>query len=151
MRKSLKILENYLTSKEFSKILKMKDLFEKSWKIFLKIFHIDHWQRTLKSFKDLQKNPYTYFCWRTIIFDMCTLTRMLIFSLWFFKVFGSYNFILFTNLLLYIWTLIYLFVLGRDKFFTFYICFKQTFFFNFSYILFNKYFTLPQSNCQFRV
>ena len=42
---------------------------------------------------------------------------------------GSYNFILFKNLLLYIWTLIHLIVLGRDKFFTIYICFKETFFF----------------------
>ena len=31
---------------------------------------------------------------------------------------------------------LYLFVLGRDRFFTVYICFKETLFFNFSYKLF---------------
>ena len=64
---------------------------------------------------------------------------------------GSYNFILLKNLLLYIWALMYLFVLGRERFFTVYICFKETLFFNFSHKLFNKYFSLPQSTCQFRV
>ena len=43
-----------------------------------------------------------------------------------------------------------LFVFGRDRFIV-YICFKETFFFNFSYKQFNKYFSLPQSTCQFRV
>ena len=75
---------------------------------------------------------------------------------------GSFNFILFKHLLLYIWPLIYLFVLGRDRFFTVCICFKetcfsynqyfslpQTLFFNFSFRLFNKYFSLP--SYQFRV
>ena len=47
----------------------------------------------------------------------------------------SYNFILFKNLLLYIWPLIYLLLLGRDRFFTGYICFKEIFF---SYKIFNK-------------
>ena len=63
----------------------------------------------------------------------------------------SYNFILFKNLLLYIWPLIYLSVLGRDIFFTVYICFKETLLFSFSYKLFNKYFSLPQSTCEFRL
>ena len=52
---------------------------------------------------------------------------------------GSYN-ILYKNLLLWIWPVIYFFVLGRDRFFTVYICFKETLFFS-----------LPQSTCQFRV
>ena len=86
-----------------------------------------------------------------MILDMFTLTGILIFSLWFFKVFKVFNFILFKNLLLYIWPLIYLFVLGRDIFFTAYICFKETFFYNFSYNLINKYFSLPQSTCQLRL
>ena len=65
---------------------------------------------------------------------------------------GSYIFKLFKNLLLYIWYLIYLFVLGRDRFFTDYICFNETLFFNFLYKLYNKYLLyLPQSTCQFRV
>ena len=81
------------------------------------------------------------------------LTRKLISSLWFFcfQNFVSYNFTLFKDLLLYIWPLIYLFVLGRDTFFTVYICFKENLFFNFLYKLFNKYFSLPQSTYQFRV
>ena len=54
----------------------------------------------------------------------------------------SYNCILFKNVQLYIWPLIYIFVLGRGRFFTVYIYFKETFFFNFSYKLFNKYFSL---------
>ena len=36
-----------------------------------------------------------------------------------------------------------MFVLGRDRFFTVYIYFKETLFFNFSSKLFNKYFSLP--------
>ena len=43
---------------------------------------------------------------------------------------GFFNFILLKNLLLYLWPLIYLFVLGTAKFFTVYICFKETLFFN---------------------
>ena len=62
---------------------------------------------------------------------------------------GSFNFILFKNLLLYIWALIYMFDLGSGRFFTVYICFTETLFFNFSYKLFNKYFSLCQSLCQF--
>ena len=41
---------------------------------------------------------------------------------------GSYNFTLFRNLMLYIGPLTFLLVLGRDRFFTVYICFKETFF-----------------------
>ena len=44
---------------------------------------------------------------------------------------GSYNFILFKNPLLHIWPLIYLFVVGRDIFFTAYIYFKEISFFSF--------------------
>ena len=40
------------------------------------------------------------------------------------------------------------FSLGKTRFVTVYICFKETFF-NFSYKLLNKYFFLPQSTCQF--
>ena len=54
--------------------------------------------------------------------DMCTLTHILFFfaiTLQSFQnVSGSYNFILFKNLLLYIQLLIDLFVLGRDRFHT---------------------------------
>ena len=39
----------------------------------------------------------------------------------------------------------------EDSFFTAYICFKETLFFSVSYKLFNKYFSVPQSTCQFRV
>ena len=70
-----------------------------------------------------------------MILDMCTLTRtFIIFPYDFLKFYfsGSYNFILFKNLLLYIWPLIYLFVLVRDWFFTVYIHVKETLFFNFS-------------------
>ena len=42
---------------------------------------------------------------------------------------SSYNFILFKNLLLHIWPLIYLFLLERDSFYTVYICFKEILFF----------------------
>ena len=45
----------------------------------------------------------------------------------------------------------YFFVLGRDRFFTVYICFKESLNFNFSYKLFNEYFSLPQSTSQFGV
>ena len=62
-----------------------------------------------------------------IILGMHTLARMLIFPTYF---------LMFS---------LYLFVLGRDRFFTVYICFKETLFFNFSQKLFNKYFSLPKS------
>ena len=71
-----------------------------------------------------------------------------IFSLWFFKVFKLFLVLLFwffKNLMLYIWPLIYLFLLRRDIFFTIYICFKETLFFNFSHKLSNKHFSLRTS------
>ena len=57
---------------------------------------------------------------------------------------GSYNFLLFKNLMLYIWTSINFFALWRDRFFTVYISFQETLFSNFSCKLFNKFFSLPQ-------
>ena len=44
-----------------------------------------------------------------------------------------------------------LFFLRRDRFFTANIYFKKTLFFDFLYKLFNKYFSLLQRTCQFRV
>ena len=44
-----------------------------------------------------------------------------------------------------------LFILGRDRSFTVNIYFKETLFSNFPYKLFNKYFSLLHSTCQFRV
>ena len=86
-----------------------------------------------------------------MILDMRKLTSKLIFFLRYsFQNFSSSdNFMLLKNLLQYIWPLIYLFDLGWDTFFTVYICFKETLF-NFSYKLFNNFFSLPPSNCQFR-
>ena len=64
--------------------------------------------------------------------DMYTLT---IFCLMIFETFQkfsfSYNFILFKNLLLYIWHLSCLFYLRRGRFVIVYICFKETSFSNF--------------------
>ena len=80
----------------------------------------------------------------SMILHVRTLIRMVIFFLWIFKSYqnfsGPFIFIRFKNL--YIWPLIYLFFLGRDRLFTVYICFKETLFFSFSYKLFNKYFSL---------
>ena len=39
----------------------------------------------------------------------------------------------------------YLFGLGRNRFSTVYICFKETLFFNFSYKPFNEYFSLARA------
>ena len=89
-----------------------------------------------------------------MILDMHMLTCMLTFSQRISKFSDFFWFLLcylFKNLLLYIWPLIYLFVLGRDSFFTVYIWFKETLFFNSSYKLLNKHFSLPQSTCQIRV
>ena len=74
------------------------------------------------------------------------------FLLWFFKVFK----IFLALIILYCLKTccifgLYLFVLGRDRFFTVIIYFKETLFSDFSYKLFNKYFSLLQSTCQFRV
>ena len=76
---------------------------------------------------------YTWF-WTCVRFDVCLFFPN-IFKL-FLSFSGSYNFILFKNFLLYIWPLIYLFVLGRDRLLTVYICLKEALFFNFSYKLF---------------
>ena len=87
-----------------------------------------------------------------MILDMHALTCTLIFFPMIFLKFSKFFwFWFFKNLMLYICPLIYLFVLERDRFFTLYICFQGTLFFNFSYKLFNKYFSLPQSTQQFRV
>ena len=56
-----------------------------------------------------------------MILDMRTLTGTLIFFLWFYEVFKIFLVLIILyceNLLLYIWPLVYLFVLGRDKFLT---------------------------------
>ena len=105
------------------------------------------------SFMQRSKLPYvgyvraSTFIGLCIILDMRALTCRLIFFpmifLNFQKFSGSYNSILVEPLLLYTWPLVYLFVLGKEKFFTVYICFKETFFFNFSYKLLNKYLSLP--------
>ena len=66
-----------------------------------------------------------------MILDMGTLKLTLIFSLWLFKVFKIFlNLIIlqFKNLMLYIGPLTFLLVLGRDRFFTVYIYFKETYF-----------------------
>ena len=79
--------------------------------------------------------------------DICTISDFFP-MIFFFKFCGSFNFILFKHLLLYIRPLIYLFDLGRDRFFTVCICFKET---CFSY---NQYFSLPQTlffNFSFRL
>ena len=84
-----------------------------------------------------------------MILGMRTLTSTFIFPYDFLKFSGSYNFILFKNLLLYISPVIYWFALGRDRFFTVYRFLKTPYF---SCKLFNKYFSLAQSTCrQFRV
>ena len=60
--------------------------------------------------------------------------------LWFLYFYAASNFLLYS-----------LFVLGIGRFFTVYICFKEPLFFNFSYKLSGKYFSLPQSTFQFWV
>ena len=92
---------------------------------------------------------YAYFYWCTHDFGHVYVDMYIIFFPMIFLSSGSNNFILFKNLILYI--IIYLFVLGSDRFFTVYVCFKETLFSNFSYKLFNKYFSLLQSIWQFRV
>ena len=97
---------------------------------------------------------YTYFYWHAHDFGHVSVDLyayfypMIFYS---FQNFSGYDLILFKNLLLYIWTFIYLFVLGRDRFFTVCICFKEILSFNFSYKLFTKHFFFHQSTCQFRV
>ena len=89
----------------------------------------------------------TYFYWHTHNFGHAYVNTYFHFFLMVFLSSVSYNFILFKNLMVYIWPLIYLFVLGRDRFFTVSICFKETLFSNFSY----KPFPLLQSTCHIRV
>ena len=100
--------------------------------------------------------PCTYVClllleyawfWTCVCWDIHSF-----FLLWFFKVFK----IFLALIILYCLKTccifgLYLFVLGRDRFFTVIIYFKETLFSDFSYKLFNKYFSLLQSTCQFRV
>ena len=79
-----------------------------------------------------------------MILDMRTLTSTLIFSLWLFKVFKTFL------ILLSLYCFICLSLEETDSLlFTFVL--KKPYFFNFSYKLFNKYFSLPQTTCQFRV
>ena len=90
-------------------------------------------------------HAYSYFYWHTHDFGHIYIDIYAYFFPYdFLNISGSYNFIPFKNLLLYISSLIYLFVLGRDSFCTVYIYFKETIFFNFSYKLFNKHFSLPR-------
>ena len=74
---------------------------------------------------------YAYYYWRTHDFGHVYVDTYAHFYdfLKFSKFSGSHNFVLLKNLLLYIWPLVYLLVLGRDRFFTAYICFKETLFF----------------------
>ena len=88
-----------------------------------------------------------------MILDMHTLPCMLILPYDFFKFFKiCMVLIILYCLKTYCYKFdLYFFGLGRGRFFTVYICFKETLFFNFSYKLFNKYFSLPQSTSQFGV
>ena len=74
------------------------------------------------------------------------------FLLWFFKVFKIFLapiilYCLKTCCIFYL----YLFVFGWDRFFTVIVYFKETLFSEFLYKLSDKYFSLLQSTCQFRV
>ena len=90
------------------------------------------------SFMQRSKLAYVGYVRAPIFIDLCinldmgALTRRLIFFpmifLSFQKLSGSYNFIPVEPLLLYVWPLSYLFLLGRERFFTVYICFKKPFF-----------------------
>ena len=70
----------------------------------------------------VQQLVYTYFYRHVHDFEDAYIDMYAYFFLMFFKVLkfqnfaGSYNVILFKNLLLYRWPLIYLFVLGRERF-----------------------------------
>ena len=90
-----------------------------------------------------------------MILDICTLTCKVIFPYGFLKI-SKFFWLFFSGSgslksQCYDWSLIHLFVLGRDRFFTIYICFKGTLFFNSSSKLSNKCFSLPLSTCHFRV
>ena len=98
----------------------------------------------------------TTFIGVSMISDISTLTQTLIFSLWFFKVFKIFLVLIIYMYCLKIYCFIFdlsfiFFVLERDRFFTVYISTKETLSFNVSYKLFNKYFSLPQSSCQFKL
>ena len=112
-----------------------------------------------------------------MILDIGTLTSRLTFSIWYFKVLEMFLVLIFYTVLkgaaiyllfifiyfIYIYSIItsihmyalylyfyhYLFGIWRNKFFAVYTSFKL--FFNFSYKLFSKYFSLPQNTCLFRV
>ena len=87
---------------------------------------------------------YAYFYWRTCDFGHAYIDMYAHFFPMIFESSGSYNFLLFKNLMLYIRTSINFFALWRDRFFTVYISFQETLFSNFSCKLFNKFFSLPQ-------
>ena len=93
---------------------------------------LDNW-RTSRAYVRLLFLAYAWFwtciCWHARPFFPYAFKKFQNFS-------GSSNFILFKNLLLYIWPL-FMFFLARGRFFTVYICFKETIFFNFLYKLFN--------------
>ena len=89
-----------------------------------------------------------------MILDMRTLTCTLTFLPYelfnFFKIFLVFRISYCLKTYCYIFDL-YLFILVTDRFFTIFVCFKETLCFDFAYKLFNKYFSLPQSTCQFRM
>ena len=82
--------------------------------------------------------------WTCVRWEVCSF-----FSLWFFRVFKIFLalIILYCLKTCCIFDL-YLFVLGRDRFFTVNIYFKETLFSDFSYKLFKIYFSLVQSTYQ---
>ena len=93
-----------------------------------------------------------------MILDMSTLTCTLIFSPCFFKAFKIFLVLIilygvktYCYIFDFIWLWIYLFGLGRERFFTVYICFTESIFSNSLYKWITKYFSLLQSTCQFRV
>ena len=97
---------------------------------------------------------YAYIYWRTHDFRYAHVDTSFHFFLnfWRFENFShSHNLILFKKLLLCI-CFFGLFACPWKRQILYCIhLFKKTLFFNFSYKLFNKYFSLPQSTCQFRV
>ena len=118
-------------------------LIRRSWKSYCKKWRFSKPRSESRKGYRVRQLTYVWF-WTCVRWDVRTFFPMI------FKKFSKF-FRFFKNLLLYISPLIYLFVLGRDRFFTVYICFIETPFFNFSYKIFNRYFSLPLSTCQFRV
>ena len=100
----------------------------------------------LHTFVHLLLLVYAWF-WTCVCWDIRSF-----FLLWFFKVFKIFLalIILYCLKTCCIFDL-YLFGLGRDRFFTVNIYFKETLCSDFSYKLLKKYFSLLQSTCQFRV